>query len=297
MRGERISVACGCFAEDEFERLFGSGVAFWFVCSGGRDFIESGEEEIAEAGFGAMGETPDVAEFLAKLTAVFVSCRRVEEGKGAGIFGDGERVVFFEFVEFAKFFSSGRVGEEGVADLGIFASGSVVVELGFKARANEKQRGLVAFLFVGPFFGRDARRFFVVGRIADIFDDAGRVVDGAAEAGFVARFFEELNGEERNGHIFRSEGDKALGVRGGFGSVAELEAGFDESAEDLRAFGSLRIFLEKVFEIADKGGAIVACGFDGLLKFVGGRELFGSGLFFCRRRRVLRCGLPGQGWC
>src|SRR5207244_1553876 len=70
----------------------------------------------------------------------------------------------------------------------------------------------------------------------------------------------------------------AFGVGGGLESIAELETGFDESAEDLGAFGSLRIFLEVIFEIADESGAVVSGGFDGLLEFVGGGELFGCGL-------------------
>jgi len=87
-----------------------------------------------------------------------------------------------------------------------------------------------------------------------------------------------LDGEERDGHVFGSERDKALGVRGGFRGVSELEAGFDEGAENLRAFGSLGIFLEEVFEIADESGTIVTSGFDGLLEFVGGGELLRCGL-------------------
>jgi len=98
------------------------------------------------------------------------------------------------------------------------------------------------------------------------------------EGRFVTNFFEELNGEKRDGHIFGSERDDAFGVRGGFGSIAELEAGFDEGAEDLRAFRGLRIFLQIDFEIADEGGAVVTGGFDGLLELVGGGELFLGGL-------------------
>ncbi len=97
----------------------------------------------------------------------------------------------------------------------------------------------------------------------------------------VAGFLEELDGEKSDGHVFGSERDDAFGVGGGFGSIAELEAGFDESAEDLRAFGSLRIFLKIDFEIADESGTVVAGGFDGLLKLVGGRELFLGGLSGC----------------
>src|SRR5882757_6136193 len=98
------------------------------------------------------------------------------------------------------------------------------------------------------------------------------------EGSVVTGFFEELDGEKSDRHIFRSERDDAFGVGGGFGSIAELETGFDERAEDLRTFGSLRIFLEVIFEIADESGAVVAGGFDSLLEFVGGRELFGRGL-------------------
>ncbi len=98
------------------------------------------------------------------------------------------------------------------------------------------------------------------------------------EGSVVTCFFEELDGKKSDGHVFGSERDDAFGVGGSFGSIAELETGFDESAEDLRAFGGLRIFLEVVFEIADESGTVVAGGFDGLLEFVGGRELFGGGL-------------------
>src|SRR5207302_1011015 len=94
----------------------------------------------------------------------------------------------------------------------------------------------------------------------------------------VAAFFEELDGEKSDRHIFRSERDDAFGVGCGFGSIAELETGFDESTEDLRAFGGLRIFLKIDFEIADESGAVVAGGFDGLLELVGGGELFLGGL-------------------
>ena len=99
-------------------------------------------------------------------------------------------------------------------------------------------------------------------------------MDGSVVAGF----FEELDGEKSDRHIFRSERDDAFGVGCGFGSIAELETGLDESAEDLRAFGGLRIFLEEIFEIADESGAVVAGGFDGLLELVGGGELFRDGL-------------------
>ncbi len=113
------------------------------------------------------------------------------------------------------------------------------------------------------------------------------------ESSVVTGFFEELDGEKSDGHVFWGERDDAFGVGGGSGSIAELETGFDESAEDLRAFGGLRIFLEEIFEIADESGAVVAGGFDGLLQFVGGRELFGGGLlggvlFLCGRGVLVR---------
>jgi len=98
------------------------------------------------------------------------------------------------------------------------------------------------------------------------------------ESSVVTGFFEELDGEKSDGHVFRGERDDAFGVGCGFGSIAELETGLDESAEDLRAFGGLRIFLEEIFEIADESGAVVAGGFDGLLELVGGGELFRGGL-------------------
>src|SRR5438876_11650506 len=98
------------------------------------------------------------------------------------------------------------------------------------------------------------------------------------EGSVVTGLFEELDGEKSDRHIFRSERDDAFGVGGGFGSIAELETGFDESAEDLRTFGGLRIFLKIVFEIADESGAVIAGGFDGLLEFVGSRELLWGGL-------------------
>src|SRR5882724_3281190 len=98
------------------------------------------------------------------------------------------------------------------------------------------------------------------------------------EGSVVAGFFEQLDGEKSDGHVFGSERDDAFGVGCGFGSIAELETGFDESAEDLRAFGGFRIFLKIDFEIADDSGAIVAGGFDSLLEFVGGGEMFGGGL-------------------
>jgi len=98
------------------------------------------------------------------------------------------------------------------------------------------------------------------------------------EGSVVTGFFEELDGEKSDGHVFGSERDDAFGVGGGFGSIAELETGFDESAEDLGAFGGLRIFLKIDFEIADESSAVVAGGLDGLLEFVGGGELFLDGL-------------------
>src|SRR5262249_37939325 len=103
-----------------------------------------------------------------------------------------------------------------------------------------------------------------------------RVVHGAAEGGFIASFFQELNGEKRNGHIFGGDGNKALGVSSRFGSISKLEAGFDESTEDLRAFGGLRIFQKKTFKVANEGRAVVAGGFDSLLEFVRGGKRFGG---------------------
>jgi len=46
----------------------------------------------------------------------------------------------------------------------------------------------------------------------------------------------------------------------------------------LRTLGSLRVFLEEGFQIADERGTVVACGFDGLLQFVGWGKLIGGGL-------------------
>ncbi len=190
----------------------------------------------------------------------------------------GGGIIFVEFSEFAKFFGRWGIWEESVTSFGIFAGGGVVAEFGFEARAEKEERRFVALFFGGPFFRRDAGRFFVVGGILDVFDDAGRVVEGAMEGSVVTGFFEELDGEKSDGHVFRGERDDAFGVGGGFGSIAELETGFDESAEDLGAFGGLRIFLEVIFEIADESGTVVSGGFDGLLQFVGGGELFGGGL-------------------
>jgi len=276
LRGERIGVPSGSFAQNEFEWLFCGGVTLWLWRGGGRrSFIEGGKEKIAEAGVGAVREAPDVAEFLAEFAAVYVFGGGLEEGEGAGVLGDCGSVVLFELVEFAKFLGRRGIGEESVTSFGVFASGGAVVKFGFEAAADEEERRFVAFFFGGPFLGRDAWGLFAVGRGADVFDDAGGVIDGAAEGGFVAGFFEELDREEGDGHVFGSDGDEALGVGGGFGSVAKLETGFDQGAEDLRALRSLGIFQEEILKIADEGGTVIASGFDGLLEFVGGGERFG----------------------
>jgi len=202
----------------------------------------------------------------------------IGEGEGTRVLRDGNGIIFVEFGELTKFFGGGGIWEECVAGVGVFAGGGVVVELGFETRAEKEEGRFVAFFLGCPFFRRDAGRFFVVGGVFDVFDDARGVVEGAVEGGVVAGFFQELDGEKSDGHVFGGQRDDALGVGGGFGSIAKLEAGFDEGAEDLRAFGGLRIFLEIFLEIADEGGAVVAGGFDSLLEFVGGGELFRSGL-------------------
>jgi len=224
-------------------------------------------------------------------------CKR----EGAGVLRDCDGIVFVELGKFTKFFRGRGIREKSVTGFSVFASGDVVAEFGFEAGAEEEYRGFVTFFFGGPFFRGDPGRFFVVGGIPNVFDDAGRVVEGAMERGVVAGFFKELDGEKGDGHVFGSEGDDSFGVGSGFGSVAELEAGFDESAENLRTFGGLGIFLQEILEIAYESGAVAAGGFDALLEFVGGGELFGGGLggggFFWGSGRVLRRRLGEQWQC
>src|SRR5215831_14573838 len=217
--------------------------------------------------------------------------RRIEEREGASVFRDCREIILVEFVELAEFFGGRPVGEKCVAGFGVLSRGSVVSKFGLEASAKQEDGGFITSLFCGPLFWRDAGRLFVVGRAAYVFDDARGISYGTTEGGFVAGLFKELDGEEGDRHVLGREGDKPLGVRCGFGSVAELQVGFDEGAEDLWAFSGLRVFQEKVLKVANKSSAVVAGGFDGLLEFVGGRKLLGHDGLFGGGGRILRRGL------
>src|SRR5258708_10222272 len=100
-----------------------------------------------------------------------IICGGRGEGKGAGVLGDGGGIVVVEFGELAEFFGGRGIWEESVTGFSVFAGGGVVAEFGFEAGAEKEERRFVALFFGGPFFRRDAGRFFVVRGILDVFDD------------------------------------------------------------------------------------------------------------------------------
>src|SRR5262249_5837956 len=143
-----------------------------------------------------VSEAPDIAEFLADFAAMFAFGGRIKQRECASIIYDRGRIVLVQLIELAKLFSSRGVWRELITTFGVFAGGSFVLKLCFKARADEQQGRFIALLFIGPLLGRDARRFFVLAGIFDIRDDARGIVYGASKGGLVASFFEELNGEQ-----------------------------------------------------------------------------------------------------
>ncbi len=73
MRRDREIGSGGRFAEHVVEGFLGGGVAFGlWRGSGSGDIVERGEKEIAEAGVGAAGEAPGVAELLAGFATMIV---------------------------------------------------------------------------------------------------------------------------------------------------------------------------------------------------------------------------------
>ena len=140
MRRERELGAVGSFAEHVVEGFLGGGVAFGLCRGGGSgDVVEGGEKEIAEASVGTVREAPGVAEFLAELAAMVIFGGGIGEGEGTRVLGDGDGIVFVELGEFAELFCGWGIGEKTVAGVGVFASGGVVMELGFETRAEQEE--------------------------------------------------------------------------------------------------------------------------------------------------------------